>query len=161
MIGEAADGRRPRCDWVEDAVLLLGGGDEFERLREEGRRLLAEGPPPLSDSDVPWSCYEIWNLLKDVEDCLADPARAAQLARAPYDAMLWFALRLHRAWQPRAKAVLQAIETIDGELYELASRFLLANAAEGYASLVAMQRHLADTFNLDFRVPYVSPTQKR
>ena len=159
MIDEAAEGRRARCDWVEDAALLLGGGGEFEQLRAEGRQLLAQGPPPLSDSDIAWSCYEIWNLVKDVEDCLAEPACAAQLARAPYDAMLRFCFRLHQAWEPRAKAVLQALETVDPALYELASRFLVANAADHYAALLAMQRHLAESFNLDFHAPYISPAR--
>lgn len=161
MLDEAAEGRRARCDWVEDARVLLGGGVEFEQLRAEGVRILAAGPPSLSESELSWNCYEIWNLLKDVEDCLAEPANAAQLARPAYDAMVRFSFRLHRAWGPRPKAVLSALQLVDPAFHLLASRFLLADRAGPYASLLAMRRYLAGRFNLDFEAPYLSPPRPR
>lgn len=152
MLHDADFGKPFRLECVVESRVLWGGGDDFDRLKEEASARLALGPPELSDRDLQWEGYEIWCWLERVvawEDAAASSLRGYQLL----ERMLELTYALNGKWRPPEKHLLRDLSDIDVRVLSLARGFL---AEPNATDISALGRHLASEYGVPLTGRYRS-----
>ncbi|HEY2313432.1 MAG TPA: hypothetical protein VGH96_07450 [Streptosporangiaceae bacterium] len=105
-----------------DGVVLSGGQDTTDQIRERGRSLLAAGPPPLTTTELDLARYGLTDLLDDLAGS-TDPAETAVIGWHVWTATAELALLLSGHWLGTSKWLVRELRAADPAL---AGRFAAA-----------------------------------
>jgi hypothetical protein len=162
MAEQAVLGFKPFAEMLAEGLPVGEVSDTVRALQSDAREVLSKAPDPLPASELAWRCYEIWNQLKDVGDCLDDPLTSFYLSQLAFGNMVTLFIRLSGDWLPRPKAVFGQVEQLDSEFHGMCGRFAAAASPHGrYEVLCAIMEYLAQCFGLTFDAYYMSPAEER
>jgi hypothetical protein len=162
MAEQAALGLKPFAEMLAEGLPIGEMSDSVRVIQSEARGILSKAPDPLPAGDLSWRCYEIWNQLKDVEDCLDDPLTSFYLSQLAFWNMVTLFIRLSGGWLARPKAVFAQVKGLDAGLHGMCGRFAAATTPQDrYEILCAMMDDLSRRFSLTFDAYYTSEPEER
>jgi hypothetical protein len=116
--GKDAARRRPTLARLcTDGVVLAGGQDTTDQIRERGRALLAAGPPPVTSTELDLARYGLTDLLDDLAGS-ADPGEIAVIGWHVWTGTAELALLAGGHWLGSAKWLLRELRAADPSLAE-------------------------------------------
>ena len=159
---QAALGFGPFAEMLAEGLPVGEMSDTIRALQSAAREVLSKAPDPLPAGELPWRCYEIWNQLKDVEDCLDDPLTSFYLSQLAFWNMVTLFIRLKGGWLARPKAVFAQVKGLDAGFHGMCDRFAEATSPQDrYEILCAMMLDLSRRFSLTFDAYYTSTAEER
>ena len=162
MAEQAALGFKPFAEMLAEGLPVGEMSDTVRVLQSEAREVLSKAPDALPAGDLSWRCYEIWNQLKDVDDCLDDPLTSFYLSQLAFWNMVTLFIRLSGGWLARPKAVFAQVEEFGPQFHEMCDRFAAAATPQDrYEVLRAIMDDLAQRFGVTFDAYYTSPAEER
>jgi predicted nucleotidyltransferase len=117
-------------------------------LVREAREWLAR-PLEVTEASLVQRRYGIVDTLDDVRDVIDhDPPAAALLIADAVRGIIVYAFWKRRLFQPRRKAAVSALETIDADAAALVRRWQSSNVPDGWRAVEDLARHVieVDTF---------------
>lgn len=100
---------------VADSEILTSEGGLGERLRDEARAYIAQGPPQLSKAAIDEKRYWLTNLLEDLE-ASDRPTEIPYIAAIALQSAATYYLAFHRKWIAGGKMLDRALRQADPEL---------------------------------------------
>jgi hypothetical protein len=132
--------------------------DRLRQLQAEARAILDGGPDAITQDDLAWRCYEIWNRVKDLEDAVADPVTGHYISLLAYWNLVTLYFRLAKEWLPRPKAMSPTVEALDPNLHKLCSEFAVASSNRAHHRVLrGMMELIEGCFGIVFESYYTSP----
>lgn len=105
--------------------LVFSKSNNFEDIRHFAKNLFERRPKKISDKELEYEEYLLWDKYTDILDILE---KDAGLANSLMNLLLWDSLRLlyikKCVWFPKKKRLLESLIHVDSEIYSLTCEFL-------------------------------------
>lgn len=112
--------------------LVFSKSQNFETVRNLARTLFDKGPAKISDKQLEYEKYILWDKYNDVLDVMEIESNPVKLLM---NVLLWDTLvvlyKNKCVWFPKRKRLLKSLDTVDASVSELVNEFLHSSSDKG------------------------------